>query len=248
MQQDSFKSIEIPKSNLCLLYLFVLLMGLYACGGSEEQKAQLEESKRPEDIGELPYNNYDSVFTNNQRLEDFKVGIITDKEIVEANKPFSLTVFIGNDTTSLEINPEGTSAWNTIPARYGLYASIEIKAFGVPISEKSDTKVKCIKLVKSGSSPSFSITPLDTGELRLRARIDLHQSSNCEDSPVIKNSPTSTVTVIVTKPSPLSELLQIAWEKFKEFWDALLVLLFGLILFLLRKKLKKWFGFEEKES
>ena len=42
----------------------------------------------------------------------------------------------------------------------------------------------------------------------------------------------------------LGELVKIAWEKFLEFWGALVALVLALVLFAVRGRFKKWFGFE----
>jgi len=39
------------------------------------------------------------------------------------------------------------------------------------------------------------------------------------------------------------ELWQVFWKKLLEFWGAVVALIFAALLFLLRKKLKQWFGF-----
>jgi hypothetical protein len=38
-----------------------------------------------------------------------------------------------------------------------------------------------------------------------------------------------------------------AWKSFLDFWDKVLLLIFSLFLFLIRKKLAQWFGFKGKE-
>jgi Na+-driven multidrug efflux pump len=42
--------------------------------------------------------------------------------------------------------------------------------------------------------------------------------------------------------------VDIFWAKTTEFWAALLALFFGLILFLVRKQLKRLFGFDKDDS
>ena len=43
----------------------------------------------------------------------------------------------------------------------------------------------------------------------------------------------------------LTELGNIIWDKFKDFWASIIVLIIATTLFLVRNKLKLWFGFEE---
>ena len=64
--------------------------------------------------------------------------------------------------------------------------------------------------------------------------------------------PTKTLTVLVEVDrqeefnAKLDEFGDVFWDKLLEFWGALLAIIFGVILYLIRGKLKKWFGFEEK--
>ena len=43
------------------------------------------------------------------------------------------------------------------------------------------------------------------------------------------------------------DLLRSTWQAFLDFWDKLLILIFALVLYLIRKKLYKLFGFKADE-
>jgi hypothetical protein len=80
------------------------------------------------------------------------------------------------------------------------------------------------------------------------ASVLLFVSNDCSGVPVPKLVENLMVEVVVNEgklvKQGLGELIKIAWEKFLEFWGALVALILGLALFGVRDKFKKWFGFE----
>ena len=133
----------------------------------------------------------------------------------------------------------------TIPSDVGDYA--EITPYG-PGFQVSPIQQQCVKIHPSGSEVKFSITPDEAGDLTVSANIKLYTTADCSGTPVPKTAADLKVTVYVDKAKEREkkkkEFTDIFWEKLKEFWGALLAIVFGLILFLLRKKLKAWFGYE----
>ena len=75
-------------------------------------------------------------------------------------------------------------------------------------------------------------------------------SRDCTGSPIPKTAATLKVQVEVDPERILIgkalQLWDITWNKFVEFWAALVAIFFGVLLFLIRGKLKKWFGYEDK--
>jgi len=67
-----------------------------------------------------------------------------------------------------------------------------------------------------------------------------------------KTAATLSVIVKVDKKqllvSKLQEMGTIVWNNFISFWSALIALIFAVLLFLIRRKLKRKTGFDDKKS
>ena len=109
-------------------------------------------------------------------------------------------------------------------------------------------RTACIKLDSSGSEVRFTLTPIKTGTFYVAAQVELFTQADCSDSPFPKYSTDLEVLVSVGSEELAEERKNkfgaVFWEKLLDFWGALLALFFGLILFAIRGKLKKMFGFE----
>ncbi|MBD98918.1 MAG: hypothetical protein CMO34_03665 [Verrucomicrobia bacterium] len=178
-------------------------------------------------------------------MPDYAVKLAVDDSIALGDSG-RLLVWIGAETADYEA-PEGTvSDEASLPSDAGEYAQVTPYGTGFTVSPKTK---ECVRIHPSGSEVPFVIIPTAEGEITVNAKIELHQMADCSDSPVPKTAADLNVVVFVDKDKAFKEkkgeLLDILWAKFTEFWGALLVLFFGLIIFLLRKKLKQWFGYEE---
>jgi hypothetical protein len=75
----------------------------------------------------------------------------------------------------------------------------------------------------------------------------LYDSDDCSGTPIPRGTTWLQVKVVVDYVEGIKKhtkkFLEVFWEKLLQFWGELLVLLFAVILFLIRKKLKKWIGF-----
>ncbi len=181
-------------------------------------------------------NNYDSYF----------VLLEADPIIKTPGLPGSLSVWIGNKTHKPEISSEKVSDESTIAA-VGGWAVIQ------PMSVAFDfdpEKTDCIKIDASGSEKHFKVTPKNDdieGEFEIRASVDLYNTDACTGSPVPKGSDVLKVTVEVDIGGKIAdkkgELLDILWEQLLKFWEAILVVFFGLLLFLFKNKIKALFGY-----
>lgn len=109
----------------------------------------------------------------------------------------------------------------------------------------------CEKIDPSGSEVRFKLIPINPGNFIVGANVELYNSKDCSGTPVPKSAESVEVKVVVNKPAIINdsegELVRVAWHAFLNFWDKVLLLIFGLILFLIRKKLFKWSGFQDKE-
>jgi len=105
----------------------------------------------------------------------------------------------------------------------------------------------CIKLHPTGTDAVFVLRPKKKGEFKVSAVVELYESGDCTGVAIPKAVETLRVRVVVDTGEVVGEhageLWNIFWEKFLDFWGAIVALFFGLILFLLRGKLKKIFGF-----
>lgn len=112
------------------------------------------------------------------------------------------------------------------------------------------TQSQCGKIVPSGSSFIFKLLPQESGRFAVGAKVELYDSADCTGSPIPKSARSVVVEVEVCQLcvllDGLEELLGRAWKAFLEFWDKLLLLVFALLLFLIRKKLYKLFGFKQE--
>lgn len=154
----------------------------------------------------------------------------------------------------------GSAAYQaSFPARLAqavksLFVSPEFIAARVtpyaPDFDITPERTLCIKLDSSGSEVRFTLTPKKTGTFYVAAQVELFTQADCSDSPFPKYSTDLEVLVSVGSEELAEERKKefgaVFWEKLLEFWGALLALLFGLILFVIRGKLKKLFGFDPK--
>jgi hypothetical protein len=114
-----------------------------------------------------------------------------------------------------------------------------------------DHKEECMEIHPSGSEVQFILTPKEkkSGQFDISANVRLYHSLDCSGTPIPKIAETLSVSVEVNYKEifieKLMELGSVTWDKFLEFWGALVALVFALILYLIRGKLKKWFGFAD---
>ncbi len=105
----------------------------------------------------------------------------------------------------------------------------------------------CIKLHPTGADVLFVLRPKKKGDFKVSAVVELFSSVDCSGAAIPKAVKTLSVSVVVDTGKKIGEGAEemggIFWEKFLDFWGAIVALFFGLILFLLRGKLKKIFGF-----
>lgn len=119
-----------------------------------------------------------------------------------------------------------------------------------PDFEVKPEETACIRISPKGSSTRFTLKPKSAGDFPVSARVDLHETADCSDTPTPKSTVDLTVTVDVDGAASfqarISELLAVFWKSFLNFWEQLLFVAFGLSLYLARKKIKKVFGYEPK--
>lgn len=180
------------------------------------------------------------------KFDEYRVVLAADKQMKIPGLPGELRVWIGNPNYQPIIPDDMAEANTTLPAALGGWAKIEPHA---PAFTLEPPATPCVKIDPSGSEVRFNLIPQKAGTFKVGASVWLFKSPNCEDSPVPKAAADLYVTVKVDKKVIVKEkgkeLWTIFWEQLLEFWKAFLILLFGLILFLIRGKLKRWFGYEK---
>jgi hypothetical protein len=177
------------------------------------------------------------------KFDEYTVQVSAD-EVIEIPGSGELMVWIGIEKFKPNVPSGKTKAEKTIAA-VGNFAKVKPYAPDFKVEPK---ETPCLKIDPTGSEIRFKLTPQKSGSFEVAADVDLYSSSDCSGPPVPKGSNEAIVTVKVNQKEILegkaSELGNILWEKILGFWTALVVLIFGLILFLIRGKLKKWFGYD----
>ncbi|BBB28998.1 hypothetical protein [Neptunomonas japonica] len=175
-------------------------------------------------------------------FDQYKVEITANTRLDIPGPVGELRVWIGNPDSGAIVPAGMASSTTTIPAA-GETAKIEAIAPEFNITPKN---IQCIKIHPKGSELSFILVPIKAGTFQVGANINLFESADCSGIPVPRTAATLNVTVNVDSSGlfkeKLIELLSVFWKKLLEFWETLLVSIFGIILFLAKDKLKLLFG------
>lgn len=175
----------------------------------------------------------------------YRVVLGADEQLKIPGIPGELRVWIGDPAYQPDMPEEMTRTQTTLRAA-GEWAKIEPYSPAFTIEPKG---TPCIKIHPSGSEVRFQLTPRKAGTFEVGATVYLYNTPDCSGAPIPKIAANLKVTVKVDTTGVVQEkgkeLWEIFWEQLLEFWAALLVILFGLVLFLIRGKLKKWFGYDK---
>jgi hypothetical protein len=179
-------------------------------------------------------------------LDDYTVVLAADKHLQIPGLPGELRVWIGNSSFKPDFPSDMEQNETAVPP-VGESATVKPRSSAFEI-DPSETQ--CIRIHPRGSEVSFKLTPKKSGTFTVGAQVFLFYSNDCSGAPVPKFSATQKVTVEVNQEEILiekvKELWNILWEKLLEFWGMLVALILTVILFLIKGKLKQWFGFEKK--
>lgn len=175
-------------------------------------------------------------------VEDYSVSVTATRELKLPGPPGKLAVWIGL-TRNIPATPRGeTGAARSLHER-GRTARIKPVALGMD----TDPPTGCLKIDPDGSEEIFSLKPRSRGSFKVGASVELFDSDDCSGTPVPKSSELISVEVKVGYASRFDELGDQAWQTLADFWDKALALASALLLFLLRKKLSRWFGLREQK-
>lgn len=181
-------------------------------------------------------------------LARYKVELGADAHLQRPGPPGELTVWIGDPAFSPEFRPEMATTETTVPA-IGQTARVTPLA---PDFEVSPSQSICMKIHPTGSEAHFFLTPKTTGTFNVGAEVLLFESADCQGAPVPKSAATLKVEVVVNKGEVaqgyLLQLWDILWQGVLDFWKWLVAAIVALLIFLTRKRLKKWFGFDAPEG
>ena len=210
-----------------ILFIAITFISLNSCGGESTPKIEEEQ---------VPSSNQD----------DYKVILSVDSSI-NMNETGMLHVWIGSTGVDVNFTQGMTQDETTIPTSIGKYAKITPVAPDFEVENL--TEDKCHKIHPSGSEVRFLLKPKTTGTYNVSANIEIYEAIDCNGTSVPKTSETLSVTVKVNTKKEvkkgLKKLGEIVWEKFTSFWGALITLIFAVLLFLIRRKIKRKTGFEE---
>ncbi|WP_186757595.1 hypothetical protein [Echinicola salinicaeni] len=189
----------------------------------------------------------DSIVMPQTPLEDFKAVLEVEKEI-KLHQNASMIVWIGDKSTEYVTDTGSATDMEVFPARIGQYAKVKPIA---PDFEIVPSETGCIKIDPSGSKVQFTLKAIEEGTFEVSAEIQLYDNPNCEGTPVPKTTEHLSVRVEVDKDyrwkSRFNKLGEIFWDKFFSFWGALVALILGFLIYIVRKFLKKNTGYEGRE-
>ena len=180
-------------------------------------------------------------------LDYYKVKIGAEEHMELSSLPYELNVWIGDKSFAPDF-PENMVQDEKDIAAEGEFAIVKPYAPTFIITPEKST---CFKISRQGSDLIFALTPTKTGSFNIKAKVDLYDTPDCSNSAVPKISNTLNINVTVDKREvflgKVKELGEVFWQKLLEFWGAFLALVFALILFLIRRRLTHWFGFENND-
>ena len=243
---------------------FLLLGVISACGGSttpqeeplgadpgiegmpmEQPKGDVPVAQKPAPI-EIPDSEFADVGSaapSDFNPDDYSAVLDVTKEL-ELHQKGDLRVWIGMEDFVPEDDADMVRKEINFPANEGNFARITPYAPDFKI-EPEESQI--MRIVPSGSSVLFTIIPEKKGEFKISAKIELFDNPYFDGVPIPKT--TNIVSVVVTVDpmvnfvAGLKKMGSVVWDAFMKFWGAIVALIFGALLFLTRKFVRKKTGF-----
>ena len=175
---------------------------------------------------------------------DYKVKLGADPVLSIPGPPGQLKVWIGLPAYEPAYTGMATET-DTLPAEG---KTAKVKPFAPGLKVEPDASI-CMKTNPRGSEVRFMLTPSEAGTFKVGVDVALFDSGDCSGTPIPKATTTLQVDVRVDRmkltAKYMTELWDVFWKKLLEFWGGVLALFFAALLFLFRKRLKKWFGYTD---
>lgn len=178
--------------------------------------------------------------------EDFEAEVDVSKKIKLGDKG-KLKVRISMKKHESEVDEDMKR--KTIPlisAYTGAYARITPSADDFIISPDNPKliaydNVAIVRVDSTGVEVQYTIIPQKSGKLNAGASIDLFDNRECTGDP-LTISPNAIIKVRVNYWKAIWDPV---WHAFEKFWGAFVALVFGALLFVVRKYIKKKTGYND---
>lgn len=175
--------------------------------------------------------------------DDYKIALDADTLYIK-NQTGHIQVTIGLANKIQDERGDQVRNTATVPAEeIGGFARVSASAPGFDISPEGPQEMK---IVSSGSSVGFDVTPRVEGPVEISAIVDLFDNDQFQGPPTRKTETIKVqvrVDTVKTIKDRIGELLSVVWKQFLKFWGAFVALFFGVLLFSFRKYLKKKTGY-----
>jgi len=227
-----------------------------ATGAMDEVAVEMEAAGAEEEAPVMEMRSFPMVLADGEtppvpaeaKFDEYKVKLGVDAVMKIPGPAGLLRVWIGAPEYTPEFREGMREAVGTLPV-VGQTAKVKAVA---PDFEVEPGDSICIKLHATGVDALFELRPKKKGEFKVSAVVKLYETADCSGAAIPKAVETLYVMVEVDAGKMIGEGAEemggVFWEKFLDFWGAAVALFFGLILFLLRGKLKKIFGFGGDKS
>ena len=175
--------------------------------------------------------------------DDYSAVLDVTREL-ELHQKGDLRVWIGMAGKTPEDDDEMLRGSVNFSAEEGNFARITPYA---PDFKIEPEEPQIMRIVPSGSSVLFTIIPQKKGNFRISAKVELFDNPYFDGVPSPKT--TNIVSVVVTVDpwvdfvAGLKKMGKVAGDAFLKFWSAFVALIFGALLFMTRKFVKRKTGF-----
>lgn len=188
----------------------------------------------------------------------YRVILDANKEITVPGEVGTLKVWIGDSAYEQPEKQGDMVRAKTVISNTKAKQWAKVSPYGEAFTITPVEPISCIEIDPSGSEVRFSLIPKESksGEYKVGAMVYLYGREDCSDTPIPKFSADLKVNVRVNKKEVAKaivyargeELWEVFWKGLMDFWGALIAAVFGTILFMVRKKLKNWFGYSKEKS
>ena len=222
-------------ARITLLVLFTLVVT--ACPADKPKPIQTPNIQTPPPQGDG--GDVDIVGSApSPAMDDYQVILEADKKMIMGSSNY-LRVWIGAEGHMPPPVEEIVRDTTTVYADSNSYALVTPIA---PDFKVEPDVAKRIPLKATGSSAVFSLYPLKRGKSYVTATVVIYDSEGNED-------PQSTKRLSVRVSSDYgNKLVNIFMDYFLNFYTALVVLVLGALLFVIRRYIKKKTGYDEKKN